>query len=282
MSHVRFKEAAIEGKVPNSNNLRIDLRGQRACDDPRIKATLYYFDANAMLRLLLPTSSGIACPGPLRRPIFQERVAQLLRFHALRRYRRHQDGCRPTPRWRASILQDMPERNLLLEAYAAPKWIGQEQIRKKRGFMRNSILIAAFALVFSLALNVSAQAATLGDVAAAIAAPSKASQSTNDWTSFSKLKGVKWKGSAPVKGGNTYYWNGATTIDGVGRGEVSTSGSKTSVMTAAVTATKLVDRNKLPQVLVTQFPKDTKLELIRGALPGRRNECLAHLSCHSC
>ena len=39
-------------------------------------------------------------------------------------------------------------------------------------------------------------------------------------------------------------------------------------MTATVTATKLVDRNKLPQALATQFPKDTKLELIRGACPG--------------
>ena len=134
--------------------------------------------------------------------------------------------------------------------------------------MRNSILIPGLSLAFGVALNVTAQAATLGDVAAAIAAPSNASQSTNDWTSFSKLKAVKWKGSAPAKGGNTYYWNGATTIDGLGRGEVSTSGSKTSVMTATVTATKLVDRNKLPQALATQFPKDTKLELIRGACPG--------------
>ncbi|MEO8185751.1 MAG: hypothetical protein ABI580_00105 [Burkholderiaceae bacterium] len=49
MSDVRFKEAAIEGKVPNTNNLRIDLRGS-ACDDPRIKATLYDFDANEMLQ----------------------------------------------------------------------------------------------------------------------------------------------------------------------------------------------------------------------------------------
>jgi hypothetical protein len=49
MSDVRFKEAAIEGKVPNTGTLRIDLRGS-ACDDPRIKATLYDFDANEMLQ----------------------------------------------------------------------------------------------------------------------------------------------------------------------------------------------------------------------------------------
>ena len=117
MSDVRFKEAAIEGKVPNSNNLRIDLRGS-ACDDPRIKATLYDFDANEMLRSI--TYVWDRPPGPAPAPIFQERVAQLARFHSL-----------PPPqtagRLQADtslgrlILQDMPERNLLLEAYAAPK-----------------------------------------------------------------------------------------------------------------------------------------------------------------
>ena len=134
--------------------------------------------------------------------------------------------------------------------------------------MSNSILIPALALAFGLALNVSARATTLGDVASAMAAPSSAAQATNDWTAFSKLKGVKWKGSAPAKGGNTYYWNGDTTIDGLGRGSVSASGSKTSVMSASAGVDGLVDRNKLPQLLAAQFPKDANLELIRGACPG--------------
>ncbi len=136
--------------------------------------------------------------------------------------------------------------------------------------MSNSILIPGFGLVLGLALNIAAQATTLGDVAGAMAAPSSASQPTNDWTSFSKLKGVKWKGSAPAKGGNTYYWNGDTTIDGLGRGGVSTSGSKTAVMMANATVWKLVDRNKLPQLLAAQFPKDANLEVVRGACPDER------------
>lgn len=113
MSDVRFREAAIEGKVPNSNNRRIDLRGS-ACDDPRIKATLYDFDANEMLQSI--TYVWDRPPGPAPAPIFQERVTQLSRFHSL-----------PPPqspgRLQADtslgrlILQDMPERNLLLEAY---------------------------------------------------------------------------------------------------------------------------------------------------------------------
>jgi hypothetical protein len=134
--------------------------------------------------------------------------------------------------------------------------------------MSKSILISVLALLLGAALNVAAQATTLGDVAVAMAAPSGAAQATNDWTSFSKLKGVKWKGSAPTKGGNTYYWYGDTTIDGLGRGRVSASGSKTSVLSAGVGVDKVLDRNKLPQVLAAQFPKEANLELIRGACPG--------------
>ena len=44
----RYKET-LEGKVPNTQNLRIDARGS-ACDDPRLSATLYDFDANGMLQ----------------------------------------------------------------------------------------------------------------------------------------------------------------------------------------------------------------------------------------
>lgn len=117
MSDLRFKGPAIEGKVPNTNHLRIDLRGS-ACDDPRIKATLYDFDANEMLQSITYVWDRPAGPAPA--PIFSERIAQLSRFHAL-----------PPPqspgRLQADtslgrlVLQDMPERNLLLEAYAVKK-----------------------------------------------------------------------------------------------------------------------------------------------------------------
>ena len=117
MSDERFKEAAIEGKEPNTGNLRLDLRGS-ACDDPRIKATLYDFDANEMLQSI--TYVWDRPPGPAPAPIFQERVATLSRFHSL-----------PPPqapgRLQADtslgrlIIEDLPERNLLLEAYKAKK-----------------------------------------------------------------------------------------------------------------------------------------------------------------
>ena len=119
MSDVRFKEPAIEGKVPNSNNLRLDLRGS-ACDDSRVKATLYDFDANEMLQSI--TFVWDRPPGPAPAPIFQERVQTLSRVNP---------GGLPPPqssgrlqadtRMGRLILQDLPERNLLLEAYKTKK-----------------------------------------------------------------------------------------------------------------------------------------------------------------
>ncbi len=119
MSDVRFKEAAIEGKVPNTNNLRIDLRGS-ACDDPRVKATLYDFDANEMLQSITYVWDRPAGPAPT--PIFQERTRLLANWYA--------QGPTPSPspsRWQGTsavarvTLQDLPERALLLEAYSAPR-----------------------------------------------------------------------------------------------------------------------------------------------------------------
>jgi hypothetical protein len=119
MSDVRYKEAAIEGKVPNSNNLRIDLRGS-ACDDPRIKATLYDFDADGMLQSITYVWERPAGPAPA--PIFAERVTTLSRFHPSLPQPQSTGRLQGDTALGRLVLQDLPERNLLLEAYkATPK-----------------------------------------------------------------------------------------------------------------------------------------------------------------
>ena len=52
------------------------------------------------------------------------------------------------------------------------------------------------AAMFGLCLcgSLPAFAATLGDIAAALAAPAGAPQATNDCTAFTKLAGAKWQG----------------------------------------------------------------------------------------
>ena len=116
---VRYKEAkeTVKGTAPNSQTFLIEARGS-ACDDPRLNATLYDLDANGMLQSI--TYVWARPPGPAPSPIFSERITQLSRFHSL-----------PPPqslgRLQADtsmgrlILEDLPERNLLLEAYKATK-----------------------------------------------------------------------------------------------------------------------------------------------------------------
>ena len=119
MAKVRFTEAAIEGKVPNTDNLRLDLRGSACGEDPRLKASLYDFDANGMLQSI--TYVWERPPGPAPAPIFQERAKALSRFHPSLPQPQTSGRLQGDTSLGRLILQDMPERNLLLEAYAAKK-----------------------------------------------------------------------------------------------------------------------------------------------------------------
>jgi hypothetical protein len=87
------------------------------------------------------------------------------------------------------------------------------------------------AALFGLCLcgSLPAFAATLGDTAAALAAPAGVPQATNDWTVFAKLAGAKWQGKAPARGGNKYYWNGTVPINGVGPSGIGLVGDKTAL-----------------------------------------------------
>ena len=88
----------MKARSRTRGNLRIDLRGS-ACDDPRIKATLYDFDANEMLQSI--TYVWERPPGPAPAPIFQERVTDADALPSRCRRRSRRVACRPTPRWGA-------------------------------------------------------------------------------------------------------------------------------------------------------------------------------------
>jgi hypothetical protein len=115
MSEVRFKQAPIEGHVPNTKNLRLGLRGS-ACDDPRITATLYDFNRHGLLQSITFLWDRPAGPAPA--PIYSERATHLSRVFSLAPPQSPVILQADTSAGRLT-LQDMPERNLLLEAYAA-------------------------------------------------------------------------------------------------------------------------------------------------------------------
>jgi hypothetical protein len=111
----RFPDT-VDGKPPNiPDGLRIDARGS-TCDDPRVNAVLYDFDAGGTLQWI--TFVWQRAPGPAPAPIFSERVARLSKAYPLPPPQSSGRLQADTPLGRL-ILQDMPERNLLLEAYKA-------------------------------------------------------------------------------------------------------------------------------------------------------------------
>lgn len=136
--------------------------------------------------------------------------------------------------------------------------------------MAKSITAKVVGLAVGLALSSAVGAATLGDIAAALAAPAGARQATNDWTAFTKLAGAKWKGKAPARGGNRYYWNGSVPISGVGPAEINLVGSQKALDSVNVNWPKDIKLAKVPEMLAAQFPKDAKLEQVRGACPDER------------
>jgi hypothetical protein len=114
---VYYKET-LHGTVPNSQLTRLDARGS-GCDDPRIQATLYDFDANGTLQSITFVWARPAGPAPT--PIFSERVHTLARLHSALPPPQSAGRLQADTVVGRLILQDMPERNVVLEGYAAKK-----------------------------------------------------------------------------------------------------------------------------------------------------------------
>jgi len=130
------------------------------------------------------------------------------------------------------------------------------------------LIVAAVAACTAVLVAPCATAATLGEIAAALAAPAASPQPTNDWSAFSKLKGTQWKGKAPQRGGNQYYWNANLPLDGLGTGELALVGTQKNVTSATAGVQKKIELPKIQQAVTSQFPANTKIEQVRGACPG--------------
>lgn len=113
----RYKET-LHGTVPNSQLTRLDARGS-ACDDPRIQAVLYDFDANGVLQSITFVWARPAGPAPA--PVFKERASALALLHAGLPSPQSPGRLQADTSLGRLILEDLPERNLLLEAYKTPK-----------------------------------------------------------------------------------------------------------------------------------------------------------------
>jgi hypothetical protein len=112
----RFRQVSA-GTVPGTQQLRLDARAS-ACDDPRANAVLYDFDGAGVLQSITIVWARPAGPAPA--PIFSERAQTLARLYGLPAPASPSrlEGVSPTVR---VVLHDLPERSLLVEAYAAPR-----------------------------------------------------------------------------------------------------------------------------------------------------------------
>ena len=112
----RFQEIVV-GTIPDSWNLRLEAR-RSGCDDPRVSAVLYDFDAKGVLHEVTYVWSRPAGTSPS--PLFKERAAALARLYRLPE---PQSASRVEGTSKASnvVLQDVPDRNVVLEAYGLPR-----------------------------------------------------------------------------------------------------------------------------------------------------------------
>lgn len=112
----RFQEIVV-GTIPDSWNLRLEAR-RSACDDPRLSAVLYDFDAKGLLREVTYVWSRPAGAAP--NPVFKERAAALARMYRLPPPQ-SQSRLEGTSKTASVVLEDRPDRNVVLEVYALPR-----------------------------------------------------------------------------------------------------------------------------------------------------------------
>ena len=127
-------------------------------------------------------------------------------------------------------------------------------------------LFSAFVACTFLSLNVSA--ATLEGVVAALALPSNADYSANDWPSTNKIIGVKWnhKGLRETPAA-PFTRSGKIKLQHLGNASVFFSGARTMVVELNVDVSEgdgnIFEKSDFTSVLKSQFSKPTIIKLIR-------------------
>lgn len=112
----RFEEIVL-GTIPDSWNVRLEGR-RSGCDDPRVSAVLFDFDAKGVLHEVTYVWSRPAGEPPS--PVYKERAAALARNYRLPSTQ-SPSRLEGTSKTASVVLQDVPDRSVVLEAYGLPK-----------------------------------------------------------------------------------------------------------------------------------------------------------------
>jgi hypothetical protein len=121
--------------------------------------------------------------------------------------------------------------------------------------MRSSAL-----LLMSLA-GTPLQAATLGDVAAALA--NREANTYNHWDALLAVPGANWRDATVWEAPSSFARESRVMLNGLGEAIVLVVGVRQMMFDAEVSTAARLERKDLTRKLKAQFPADTKIELVR-------------------
>ncbi len=115
-----------------------------------------------------------------------------------------------------------------------------------------------------IALHAPSSAVTLGEFASALAVPTTAKHSANNWNALKPIKGVKWR-DATVKGAPSAFAQEAdVALNGLGSASVLVVGARQMMFDTEVSLRRVLEKKGLAQTLKAQFSAATLIEQIGG------------------
>jgi hypothetical protein len=111
-----------------------------------------------------------------------------------------------------------------------------------------------------VALQAPASAVTLGEFASALAVPTGAKHSANNWNALKPIKGVKWRDTTLKQAPSAFAQEADVTLDGHGRGTALVVGARQMMFDVEVSLPRLFEKKGLAHTLKAQFSSATLIE----------------------
>jgi hypothetical protein len=114
------------------------------------------------------------------------------------------------------------------------------------------------------ALHASASAVTLGEFASALAVPTSAKHSANNWNALKPIKGVKWHDATVKDAPSAFAQQADVALNGLGPATVLVVGARQMMFETEVSLRRMLERKGLSQTLKAQFSSATLIEQVGG------------------
>lgn len=112
---------------------------------------------------------------------------------------------------------------------------------------------AVLFLIVGLTISVPSQAATLEQIVQIVALPAQATAAAPGWPNLDRL-GIKWHKASPQHGPAGYAKFGTVKLDGLGKTDVTFSGSRAELSTASLSPSEAIDKEKFGTTLKRLLP----------------------------